>query len=198
MPLLNILKQSTLKNKKFLKRKNKFYKKIGRQTLFLGLALSSLIFLILIPVSIGLYFLINGETNGVWTFYQNIFNDFKSNYYFVFIQIFVILFAIWIAGPKLSQQIIENKRNYYWTSVFIIILLWILVCISSASTAAIQNSFKYGVKGFKNVITNWFLFGFLPFLFLGTLHALIIVFFIGKRIQTKGVKFNTLEKYKRK
>lgn len=73
MPLLNILKQSTLKNKQFLKRKNKFYKKIGRQTLFLGLALSSLIFLILIPVSIGLYFLINGETNSCLDFLSKYF-----------------------------------------------------------------------------------------------------------------------------
>lgn len=163
---------------------------MGRRTLFFGISISVFTFFILIPVTIGSILQIGDGSGSIGTFYQNIFNEFKSNYYFVFIQILVVFIGIWYVGPKLPQQILEKKRNYFWTTVIIIMFLWILLFISSSITAGIQNSIKYGLKGFESAVTNWFIFGFFSFMIMGLFHSLVISFFIGKKIKEKGKHFN--------
>ena len=184
-------KRKHLENKTKIELK-KYYQKIGRKHLLLAVLISVFIFLVLIPVTIGLTLQLTGNSGSVSTFYQNMFGGSEYGWNFIIIQVLVIIGAIWFIGPVLARRVIKNKQNYFWISVLTIITLWMIFFLSSTLASATQNSFKYGIEGFESAITNWFIFGFFQFLVLGVLHGLLIGYFLGKKIKYEGEKHNEI------
>ncbi|HRO74594.1 MAG TPA: hypothetical protein PLP27_00425 [Crocinitomicaceae bacterium] len=170
----------------------KDYQKKGRKHLFIAVLISVFIFFVFIPVTFVLILQLADGSGSISTFYQNMFGGYEYGWNFIIIQVLVIIGAMWFVGPVLAEQIIKKEKNYFWISVLAITSLWMILFLSSTLTSGIQNSFKYGIKGFESTVTNWFIFGFFLFLILGGLHGLLIGYFLGKKIKYEGKKYSEL------
>jgi len=165
-------------------------KQIGRITVFKFSAFSVLI-IFLLPILIGLLVKLSGDNDiSISTFYQNLIGDTVINIPFIIIQTIVIVLGIWTIGAKAGESILTNNKGKFKTGFLTIFSLWGLLFISSSLTAGLMHSIKYGATGFSSAVTDWFVYGFFLYLFLGLTHALTIGYFIGKKIFLLGQKNN--------
>ena len=162
------------------------YAKIGRKVLCFSAFLSVLLFLFIVPLTALLVTLIFTGEGSMQVFYKNIFDDIHGNYLFLLVQFIVMLASIWWLGPRLARQIIQEKKNYYWISVWTIFLLWMMLLISCSLTSGVEGVIQYGWSNFWDSLGTWLFFGVIPFITMGIFNGLVIGYFSGKRIQLEG------------
>lgn len=161
-------------------------RKIGRTTL-LKYCFFSVALILAIPILIGLsYQVFTDEPISVSTFFQNMFKDVVGNEIFLLIQIVVLLFGIWSFGGLSGRLIIDKGKSKFKVSVLTIFMLWVLLFVSSALTAAFENTITWGIKGFGSAVTGWLIYGLFLFLILGMVHGLTFGYFMGREIKRKG------------
>jgi hypothetical protein len=118
---------------------------------------------------------------------------FVENLDFVAIQTVITLVTIWYVGGLCGLLIIDKGKNKYIIGGLAILTLWIGVFIGTTFTAVVIHSIKYAGHGTESVILNWIIYGLIPLLVLGLIHALIIGFPLGHEVKKSGEKLNALQ-----
>ena len=150
--------------------------------------LISLGIIAVIPTVIALITQISVDT--ILTFHHNLIQDLKGNEIFIAIQVIVLIVGIWFIGGKIGQHIIEKGKSKYLVGGFTLFMLWVLLFVSSAITAAIGNTIYWGPDGFEAALLGWVAYGLLLYLCFGVIHGLTMGYFLGWEVKKRGNKLN--------
>lgn len=123
-------------------------------------------------------------------FMENMIGGMGEDLGFLVVQVVVICVAIFVVGGKAGELIIKREVNTFLIGFLSLLLLWLILFISSATTSAIINSFTYGLNGFLSAFESWIIYGLVLFLVLGVANGLTLGFFLGIEIKRKGGPFS--------